>query len=107
MTRDDSCVGLIGTYFGTAAGTTGVNQVGETAFKRQLYQSMIAQLIFLKVQIESWRSSNAWGTTFWMFNEIWPVEIPPLATENLLENTEGAPHHCSLGTAACYLLFTC
>ena len=47
---------------------------------------------------------------------------PPLATENLLENTNGvprhprgrrgrsahpigAPHHCSLGAAACYLRF--
>ena len=31
----------------------------------------------------------------------------PLATEYLLENTEGVlrPHQCSLGTAACYLLF--
>ena len=35
-----------------------------------------------------------------------PVEIL-LATENLLENTDGvgAPHRCSLGAAACYLLF--
>ena len=32
---------------------------------------------------------------------------PPLATENLLENTDGVhrPHHRSLGAAACYLLF--
>ena len=31
----------------------------------------------------------------------------PLATDNLLENTGGVlrPHQCSLGTAACYLLF--
>ena len=31
---------------------------------------------------------------------------PPLATTNLLENTDGAlrPHQCFLGTAACYLL---
>ena len=30
-----------------------------------------------------------------------------LATENLLENIDGVlrPHHCSLGTAACHLLF--
>ena len=36
-----------------------------------------------------------------------PVEIPPLATENLLENTDGVlrPHQCSLGAAACYLPF--
>ena len=29
---------------------------------------------------------------------------PPLATKNLLENTDGVLHRCSLGTAACYLL---
>ena len=33
--------------------------------------------------------------------------MPPttLATENLLENTDGVLHWCSLGTAACHLLF--
>lgn len=45
----------------------------QVAFKRQLYQSMIGQLLFLKTEIESWRSSNVWGTTFWMYNEIWPT----------------------------------
>ena len=29
----------------------------------------------------------------------------PLATEILLESTDGALHPCSLGSAACYLLF--
>ena len=35
------------------------------------------------------------------------VGIPPLATENLLENTDGVlrPPQCSLGTAACYRQF--
>ena len=33
-----------------------------------------------------------------------PVEIP-VATENLLENTDGVLHQCSLGAAACCLLF--
>ena len=31
---------------------------------------------------------------------------PPLATENLLKNTDGVLHQCSLGATACYLLFT-
>ena len=30
---------------------------------------------------------------------------PPLATENLLENTDWVLHQCVLGAAACYLLF--
>lgn len=34
---------------------------------------MIGQLLYLKTQIESWRSQNVWGTTFWMYNEIWPT----------------------------------
>ena len=29
----------------------------------------------------------------------------PLATENLLENTNGVLYQCSLGVVACYLLF--
>ena len=35
-------------------------RVGEAAFKRQLYQSMIGQLLYIKVTIEAYRSSNAW-----------------------------------------------
>ena len=29
---------------------------GEAAFKRQLYHSMVGQLLFLKTEIEGWRS---------------------------------------------------
>ena len=51
---------------------------------------------------------DAWSWHTYDFET--PVK-PPLATEYLLENTEwggvgfGAPHHCSLGGAACSLLF--
>ena len=64
--RNHNVSNVIGTYFGTAAVTEGMLQVGEEAFKRQLYQSMIAQLLWMKVTIESYRSSNGWGTMFWM-----------------------------------------
>ena len=63
---------VIYTFFGTDAVASGMKQSGEVAFKRQLYQSALGQLLFLKTEIESWRSSNVWGTTFWMFNEVWP-----------------------------------
>ena len=51
-------------------------------------------------------------TTCWTSSiTLRPVEIP-LATDGLLENTDGvlrtprgAPHQCSLGAAPCYLLF--
>jgi hypothetical protein len=44
---------------------------GEENFKRQTYRSMIAQGLFLKAEIESWRAQNVWGNRIWMFNEIW------------------------------------
>ena len=44
---------------------------GEENFKRQTYRSMIAQGLFLKAEIESWRAQNVWGNLIWMFNEIW------------------------------------
>ena len=34
-----------------------------------------------------------------------PPPPPPLATDNLFENADGVLHHCSIGAAACYLLF--
>ena len=71
--RNHNVSNVIGTYFGAAAVTVGMQDSGEVAFKRQLYQSMIAQLLFMKVTIESYRSSNGWGTLFWMYNEIWPT----------------------------------
>ena len=67
--RNHNVSSVIGTYFGAAAVTKGMQEVGEAAFKRQLYQSMIAQLLWMKVTIESYRSSNGWGTIFWMVSQ--------------------------------------
>ena len=39
----------------------------------QLYQSMLGQALNHKTTIESWRASNVYGTTIWMFNELWPT----------------------------------
>eukprot|EP00040_Diaphanoeca_grandis_P031996 m.192725 g.192725 ORF g.192725 m.192725 type:complete len:1196 (-) comp32480_c0_seq1:201-3788(-) len=50
-----------------------LNKTGEFAFKKQLYQSMLGQALFLKTEIETWRSTNNFGTTIWMYNEIWPT----------------------------------
>ena len=57
---------VISKFFGTGAAAV-MSESGERAFKRQLYQSMVGQLLFLKTDMESWRSQNVWGTTFWMF----------------------------------------
>eukprot|EP00039_Didymoeca_costata_P007213 m.97371 g.97371 ORF g.97371 m.97371 type:complete len:1025 (-) comp13593_c0_seq2:109-3183(-) len=50
-----------------------LNETGEIAFKRQLYQSMVGQALFIKAEVEGWRSSNVWGTLIWQYNEIWPT----------------------------------
>eukprot|EP01052_Picozoa_sp_SAG31_P017367 SAG31_NODE_1185_length_9494_cov_5.602980_4_plen_268_part_00 len=56
---------VITKFFGTGA-ANGMRDIGSTPFKRQLYQSMVGQLLFLKTEIEAWRSTNLWGSTFWM-----------------------------------------
>lgn len=43
----------------------------QAAFKRQLYQSQIAQALVIKTEVEAWRSTNNFGTLFWMYNELW------------------------------------
>ena len=55
-----------------------LNATGTVAFKKQLYQSMIAQALFIKSEIDGWRSSNVWGTLIWQFNEI-VSHTPPFA----------------------------
>ena len=54
---------VIATFFGAWSADAMLDS-GEAAFKRQLYQSMIGQALFLKTEIEAWRSQNVWGTTF-------------------------------------------
>ena len=56
---------MIETFFGASAAIE-MGRSGETAFKKQLYQSMVAQALFLKTEIEGWRSQNVFGTTIWM-----------------------------------------
>ena len=62
--RNWNVANVIGPFFGTNA-TAAMRDSGEQAFKRQLYQSMISQVLYLKTQIESRRSQNIWGNTFW------------------------------------------
>ena len=44
-----------------------MEHTGEESFRRQIYRSMISQALFLKAEIESWRTQNVWGTLFWMY----------------------------------------
>jgi hypothetical protein len=56
---------VISKFFGTAAADA-MAESGAVAFQRQIYQSMVGQALFLKTEIEGWRSNNLWGSTFWM-----------------------------------------
>lgn len=61
-------------YFGNR--TLGLlNATGETAFKQQLYWSMIAMALVIKQNIEATRSANRFGTLVWQLNEIWPTGV--------------------------------
>ena len=71
------CDNLILGYFGNgskAGATAALDEVGEAAFKRQLYQCMVAQALALKSDIENRRANtNAFGLITWQLNEIWPT----------------------------------
>lgn len=61
---------MIGAFFGAPAAAAMHAAPGEAAFKRQLYQSSLAQLLYLKTTISAWRSTNMMITIFWMYNEV-------------------------------------
>ena len=86
--RNWNVANVIGPFFGSNATTAAMRGSGEQAFKRQLYMSMISQVMYTKAQIESWRSQNIWGTTFWMCENFSPrahatacCSLSPLCTE--------------------------
>eukprot|EP00040_Diaphanoeca_grandis_P024326 m.133582 g.133582 ORF g.133582 m.133582 type:complete len:1057 (-) comp29683_c0_seq3:38-3208(-) len=70
--RNWNASNVINAFFGNQSAIN-MGRFGESAFKKQLYQSMIGQALFLKTEIESWRSQNVFGTTIWMYNEMWPT----------------------------------
>ena len=59
--RNYPCDNLILGYFGNgskAGSAAALDEVGETAFKRQLYQCMVAQALALKSDIENRRAKG-------------------------------------------------
>lgn len=62
---------LVLSYFG--GDQSSLDDVGEVAFKQQLYQSLLAQALHLKSDVERRRSGNSFGTLLWQLNEIWPT----------------------------------
>jgi hypothetical protein len=61
---------VIYSYFGMSQN---LNLTGETAFKRQLYQSQLGQALFISTETAAWRSQNVFGSMTWMLNEVWPT----------------------------------
>jgi hypothetical protein len=61
---------IINAYFGNAGN---LDQVGEDAFARQLYFSMIGQALIVSSEVQTQRSRNVFGTMLWQLNEIFPT----------------------------------
>lgn len=57
---------IIDGFFGLDAAVA-MHETGEAAFKRQLYQSLIAQVLYLKTMIQAWRSTNIMISIWWMY----------------------------------------
>ena len=50
-----------------------LNETGAEALQRQLYFCMFGQALYMKAQVEGWRSNNIWGLLTWQYNEVWPT----------------------------------
>eukprot|EP01052_Picozoa_sp_SAG31_P012493 SAG31_NODE_732_length_12494_cov_3.395482_7_plen_328_part_00 len=68
--RNYPCDSIIAVYFGEQQD---FNSTGAEVFKKQLWQCMLGQALFMKQSIEARRASNQFGIITWMFNEIWPT----------------------------------
>ena len=61
---------IVEAFFGLPAAVA-MHEVGEAAFKRQCYQSLIAQQLYLKTMIESWRTTNIMLSIWWMYVRVY------------------------------------
>ena len=50
-----------------------LNETGAEALQRQLYFCMFGQALYMKAEVEGWRSNNIWGLLTWQYNEVWPT----------------------------------
>lgn len=49
---------------------------------------MIAQALFIKSEIDGWRSSNVWGTLIWQLNEVVSYAIMTLLSHAIHARTD-------------------
>ena len=70
----DPCDNLIASFFGKSALAALDSDPPSTAtLRRQMYQCMLSQALFIKTDIESRRARNVWGLLLWQATEIWPT----------------------------------
>jgi len=67
--RNYACDSHIRAYFGDV----NLGGTGRPQFQLQLYQCMISQMLWMKGEIETIRSTNVFGTLIWQLNENWPT----------------------------------
>ena len=78
--RNYACDSHILSYFGE----TPLDDVGEHSFKSQLYQCMLSQALWIKGQLELFRSTNGFGT---LVRTKWQVEaLTFMLTRSLLHS---------------------
>ena len=64
--RNYHCDELMKAYFGEYVNSDGI---GKIIFQKQLYQCMISQALWIKGQIEIFRSQNTYGMLIWQLND--------------------------------------
>jgi beta-mannosidase len=69
LIRNYAADNRIRAYFGDAD----LNSVGEDYFSLQMYQSMMAQVFYIKGRVEMMRVQNSFGALIWQLNENWPT----------------------------------
>ena len=72
--RDFPCDNLIASFWGVPAVLAlDTDPPGEATLKRQLYQCMMSQALFMKADIESRKTHNTWGLLTWQLTDFWPA----------------------------------
>ena len=68
--RNYPCDPIVLSYFGQHMN---LSEVGQFPFKKQMYLCMLGAALQRKADVESWRSTNIFGSLMWQLNEIWPT----------------------------------
>ena len=69
--RNYPCDSIVLTYFGGSQSQ--LDEVGEAAFKQQLFKCLVGSALIVKGYIEQHRATNTFGLMIWQLNEVWPT----------------------------------